>query len=163
MSKESETYRFAVGSPDGPRSSTWRIWVEKDSSIYIGPRDTGGQFKVSLHPRGYWRVEGHRIDPPGPRLFDTFTPAEVQPGLRRGVTIVIPWLAVHQPKHGRIEPGMVHWLPMLADGHVSVVDLAVADPAAGEFAAGPEILAVNPLANGSTVWLLHSTRTALPH
>jgi hypothetical protein len=48
-----QVLRFAVGSPTGPRSRTWRLWVPKQKSdVYISSRSLGGSVKVSLHEPG---------------------------------------------------------------------------------------------------------------
>lgn len=47
--------RFAVGSPEGVTSNSWRCWVEK-SGVYIACRDNFQDAKVSLHTRGHWRM-----------------------------------------------------------------------------------------------------------
>ena len=45
--------RFAVGSPTGPRSRTWRLWVPKlKNDVYISGRSLGSSVKVSLHEPG---------------------------------------------------------------------------------------------------------------
>jgi len=44
------TIRFAVGSPTGLRSSTWRIWSAKHTKdVYLAARSIAGLQKVSLH------------------------------------------------------------------------------------------------------------------
>lgn len=54
--------RFGLGVPNGPRSSSWKIWGGADSSVYIASRDIGHNVKASLHPRDparpgrEWRV-----------------------------------------------------------------------------------------------------------
>jgi hypothetical protein len=47
--------RFAVGTPMGPSTSSWKLWVRKDD-IYVACRDNFSGFKVSLHASGIWRV-----------------------------------------------------------------------------------------------------------
>ena len=53
--------RFAVGSPDGLSSNSWKVWASK-SGIYIACRDSFNNTKVSLHPSstplrpGRWRM-----------------------------------------------------------------------------------------------------------
>lgn len=41
--------RWAVGQPDGQRSSTWRLWGDKKGDAYLAMRSLGGQVKVSIH------------------------------------------------------------------------------------------------------------------
>ena len=56
VSKEGATFRFAVGAPDGPRSSTWRIWSQSDGedpsreSVYVQSRVLGHRFKPKFPP-----------------------------------------------------------------------------------------------------------------
>jgi hypothetical protein len=48
-----QVLRFAVGSATGPRSRTWRLWVDKrKSDVYISGRTLGNSVKVSLHEPG---------------------------------------------------------------------------------------------------------------
>jgi hypothetical protein len=49
------TIRFAVGSPTGLRSSTWRIWSAKHTKdVYLAARSIAGLQKVSLHESQSW-------------------------------------------------------------------------------------------------------------
>jgi hypothetical protein len=49
------TIRFAVGSPTGLRSSTWRIWSAKHTkNVYLAARSIAGLQKVSLHESQNW-------------------------------------------------------------------------------------------------------------
>lgn len=41
--------RWAVGAPDGPRSSTWRLWGNKKGDVYLSVRNLGGIVKASFH------------------------------------------------------------------------------------------------------------------
>jgi len=47
--------RVAVGTPSGPSTNSWRIWVHGDD-VYVKCRDHFREFKVSLHASGIWRV-----------------------------------------------------------------------------------------------------------
>lgn len=48
--------RFAVGSPDGLTSNTWRMWTTKHRDVYVACRDNFKEAKVSLHATGRWRM-----------------------------------------------------------------------------------------------------------
>jgi hypothetical protein len=47
--------RFAVGTPEGVSSNSWRAWVQ-GMETYVSCRDNFREFKVSLHSSGVWRV-----------------------------------------------------------------------------------------------------------
>lgn len=47
--------RFAVGSPNGTTSNTWRVWTNGDD-VYLACRDNFKETKVSLHASGRWRM-----------------------------------------------------------------------------------------------------------
>ncbi len=41
--------RWAVGNPNGRRSSTWRLWGDKKGDVYLSMRSQGGRIKASFH------------------------------------------------------------------------------------------------------------------
>jgi len=47
--------RFAIGSPHGLASNSWRVWVKREQ-VYIACRDNFKEAKVSLHSEGKWRM-----------------------------------------------------------------------------------------------------------
>jgi hypothetical protein len=87
------TIRFAVGSPTGLRSSTWRIWSAKHTKdVYLAARSIAGLQKVSLHETRSWShsfVSDERAKPfvtPGSsRHIDIWpAPSGFGEGWRRG-------------------------------------------------------------------------------
>lgn len=57
MRENGQVLRFAVGSPFGLRSRSWRLWVPKrKSDVYISSRRLGNSVKVSLHEPGPSRI-----------------------------------------------------------------------------------------------------------
>lgn len=47
--------RFGVVSGDSRRSSPWSVWSQ-GNDVYVSPRTQGGNFKISLHQSGRWRL-----------------------------------------------------------------------------------------------------------
>lgn len=47
--------RFAVGTPTGASTNSWKVWVHGDD-VYVSCRDNFREIKVSLHASGIWRV-----------------------------------------------------------------------------------------------------------
>ena len=180
MARDQNRVRIAVGTPDGPRSGIWRVWVEPDGSIYIAERYTAGRLKASLHPSGSWRIaftdpaEGQRLmggAPSTDRAFDKFRPSrEMGPGVRRAFTVVIPWLSVTQPRHGKVTEGEVHWLPALPANHLEEVVIFLTDAAAtalistwpGERSMGTKLVGRFDKQDDSTVWVVNLRRAATP-
>jgi hypothetical protein len=44
--------RWIIGTPDGARSSTWRLWANKKGDVYVSRRGAGEIYKVSFHRDG---------------------------------------------------------------------------------------------------------------
>ena len=49
--KEFKEFRFAVGTPNGLRSSVWKLWTSK-REFYVKSRMMGSTVKVSVHSEG---------------------------------------------------------------------------------------------------------------
>ncbi len=159
-----------MGTPVGPRSSTWRVWAGGDGSVFVAQRRLTNELKVSLHASGDWRIEfidrrtAHRIGAPGEdRAFDRFQPTpEVLPGVRHGVSVLIPWLALGLLPTGTRESGDIRWLPPLAEGRVCIIDLILTAPTVEVDDKAPGFLAGLRLRTGCGVVLRHATRAATP-
>jgi hypothetical protein len=103
--------RFASGPASCPSSSNWRLWV-KGSEIYLATRQTGGEFKLSLHSSGTWNSaftfeSNARLTDRGSgrvtRRHSTWTrPAEFAPGWTKGPSVVIPWVSWHDELTGPV-------------------------------------------------------------
>jgi len=48
--------RFAIGSPGGLTSNSWRFWTTSSGDSYLACRDNAQELKVSLHASGRWRM-----------------------------------------------------------------------------------------------------------
>jgi hypothetical protein len=92
------------------------------------------------------------------------------PGARRAFTVVIPWLSVTQPRHGKVTEGAVHWFPVLPEHQVEEVIIFLTDATAtalvstwpGERGSGTKLVGRLELRNGSTVWVVNLRRAANP-
>src|SRR4051794_7072473 len=54
MAKSDQVLRFAIGSPDGPRTAVYRVWAPKSSpnmneDVYLTLWRMGNEFRISLH------------------------------------------------------------------------------------------------------------------
>ena len=92
------SFRFAVGSPDGPRSSTWVVFTgKKTSDWYAATRVIAGVEKFSFHESGSWQhsivsQQAHNYVADGQsRHMDIWPrPPEFVPGWTRALGIRIP-------------------------------------------------------------------------
>jgi hypothetical protein len=50
-----EEVRFAVGTPRGMSSNSWKLWT-RGNDVYFACRDNFQEFKLSLHASGIWRL-----------------------------------------------------------------------------------------------------------
>lgn len=53
--------RWAIGSPEEPRSATWRFWCNKKGDFYLSMQSAGGMLKASFHSDGNCHI-GHTSD-----------------------------------------------------------------------------------------------------
>jgi hypothetical protein len=118
------TIRFAVGSPTGLRSSTWRIWSAKHTkNVYLAARSIAGLQKVSLHESRSWShsfVSDERAKPfvtPGSsRHVDIWpAPPSFGEGWRRGYCIIVP--STDLRPWPQAEPGDIAFAPLPGTGH----------------------------------------------
>lgn len=47
-------FRFAIGTPAGPSTNSWRVWAHGED-VYVKCRDNFREMKASLHASGRWR------------------------------------------------------------------------------------------------------------
>jgi hypothetical protein len=94
------TLRFAVGDPEGMRSSTWSVVGGKNHrDVYINARQAMSHNKLSLHKSGKWRVaENKPRDDGQDRVLLRFEPSpEVSVGWRLAVRILVPTSSLRPP------------------------------------------------------------------
>jgi len=165
--------RFAVGTPDGPRGSVWRVWTYR-SDVYIAARSAASDQKVSLHASGVWRsafTEAHAqkenslVGEGDDRVLDRWNrPAEFAPGWTRAFMVVVPAREV-VPCDVPAKSDEIVWIEPLPDGWATIFTVLFAAPgASGSDGRGfataegrehhTEIVATLPLENGETVWVL---------
>jgi hypothetical protein len=113
--------RWAVGSPDGPRSQSWSVVGHGNTDdVYVGLRSHMGETKLSLHP-AKWRLAlteqaaaHHGLPSEVDRVVTRWTqPPEVASGWRHGATIVVPTshLGPGYPEPRVKRGGSVAWFP----------------------------------------------------
>ena len=124
--------RWAVGSPSGRRSSTWRIWGNKKGDVYLSVRALGGILKVSLHKDRRCQVgftseyaeEATSKFGTTSRHWSRWTLLE-RPVVR-AIQIVFPDqdLAFFETDDSK----QMRWLPAPGPGHATVVSIFIAEP-----------------------------------
>jgi len=127
--------RWAVGSFDGLRSSTWRLWGNKKGDIYISVRSLGGIIKTSLHRDGnchtgftsHYAGSGNSLAPTEKsRHWDEWRLSN--DSVVRAMQIVVPSSELRRFKSNESE--QMKWLPSPINGSASVVSIFIAQPEA---------------------------------
>jgi hypothetical protein len=106
--KRRPTVWFAVGAPEGPRSSVLRLWTH-ENEVYISAWALAPVLKISLHSSGDWRhayttehVAGGSpfVSAGQSREVDQWKPPpELAPGAIKAFQIVVPSSEVTIPSH----------------------------------------------------------------
>jgi hypothetical protein len=122
-----KVYRFALGSPDSPRSGIWRVWSHEDE-IHLAVWTPREEVMFTAWPTGRWRITV------GTAVSRWTRPKEFRPGWTRGPDVVIPCSAVPLQVPARdphpTEP--VTWLAPPPAGHQARFTLLFASPRAEE-------------------------------
>jgi len=163
--------RFAVGEPDGPRSSIWRLWATPKGDVYLTARSLGGTMKASLHRSGNWqfgftsefetkgRSQGNW--PLDSRHIERWVrPPEIGGGITLAFRVVIPASELREwPLETSKE---VQWLPAPDSGNAGVIELAFTEEALplSKGWPGKNRVRTSPfgligLATGEFAWLLY--------
>ena len=110
--------RFAVGSPSGLRSTSWRIWSARNTQdVYMAPRKMAGIKKTSFHKSGSWSysfISSEKVLSQLPENVSRHTdiwqrPESLGGGWWRGYEIIVPWTELRRwPDR---EPGDIVFAP----------------------------------------------------
>lgn len=123
--------RWAVGSADGLRSSTWRLWGNKKGNIYISCRSMGHIVKASFHPdrnchvgftSEYADTARKRFSNISSRHWEKWTIPD-EP-MVRAIQIVLP--ASELRSFPATETAQLRWLPAPLPNSVSIVSIFIA-------------------------------------
>jgi hypothetical protein len=169
------TARFAIGSPDGPHATVWRLWTVRKGDVYLAGRATAGKLKVSFHVSGDWRVAvtKENVDGPDPlidprlgRLIQRWPrPREFTPGLTHAAQIGTAGVDVDSPPT-KSATGKIEWVDPPSHAEVGIFDVMLSRlPVIEGDWPGREGMGTGPifhaeLATGEVVWILWRTQRA---
>lgn len=167
--RREQLVRFAVGTPDGPQSSIWRLWTDGDE-VYLGARGVVDRLKVSLHQSCNWhhafrdesaaRSAAVEALERGRFLNKWKRPPEFALGWTKAFQVVVPSSEVKRRPTPVDKPQGVRWvLPGPPDTVTFFTVLFsptnVADPAwPGKNTMATQLLARFPLPKGETLWVV---------
>jgi hypothetical protein len=129
--------RWIIGTLDGARSSTWRLWANKKGDVYISRRGAGGIYKVSFHRDGNCQIgftsdyeeTAKKLLPlfPSRHWYRWKVPDEQTV---RALQIVVPHSEMRA--FPSIEEEQTAWIPAPPHDSVSVVSIFFAKPGTEE-------------------------------
>jgi hypothetical protein len=164
-SKNKNTIRFAVGTPDNSQSWIWRLWVQGDE-VYFGAKNAFQAFKVSLHKSGIWRIafvkELKREDEVNDRVIIKWNkPEEFAPGWTPSVAVVVSSIKPERPfSKIKIEDKRILWVPEPENGKRLVFKLLFSTPEMSDIdlkrvlISGDKLIGKLVKNNGEKVWLV---------
>ena len=118
--KPGGSIRWAVGTPEGPRSQSWSLFGStNDDDVYLGPRSQTHAIKLSLHRSDRWRMAWTKEYAKSVGMPDDMDrvltrwhpPEEVRPGWRHAVTLLMTPESVAQQPHQDSGLGKVAFYP----------------------------------------------------
>ncbi len=120
-------FRFALGTPEQPRSLVWRLWT-RDDEVHVTVSAAGQTTELTAYPTGRWRIDMGGV------VSRWHRPKPFRPGWTRGPDIVLPGLAAAlEPiakAPSRTEP--ITWLSLPAAGQAVRIQLWFAEPGADQ-------------------------------
>jgi hypothetical protein len=173
MANSRSVCRFAVGSPNGPRSAVWRVWSGNDGSVYLAARAVANQLKVSLHPKerqsgltkGYHAKLRARGEAQGSARKVWYAGVQIQPpSFTLEFRLFFPTSHLEIFSSRDANDPLVTWIPSAPEAtalHVAVIlgpdvakqRLVALSPDGSSIEA--EVLAQWSLADNRRVWLAH--------
>lgn len=118
-------FRFAVGSSDGPRSHSWKVWSTGDE-VYCAQRCTGRYNKFSFHRSGVCRWALLTAPADGrDRLIKRWERNSVSsPGTLQGSMLIgLTFPSNHLSTDLVDSKGALHWISPAAAGRATVVEI----------------------------------------
>ncbi len=166
-----KVFRFALGSPDAPRSGLWRAWTHEDE-VHLAVPATPDLVALTIYPTGRWRITVGSV------VSRWNRPKDFRLGWSRGPDLVIPHTdaRVQLPSSDPYSKEPLTWLPPPAPGFQTRISLLIATPSAEAShwrpveIPGTQALATLPLRTAGTLHLyrldepvpLEEQRAAVP-
>jgi hypothetical protein len=134
--------RWALGSPNTPRSSTWRLWGDKKGDVYLAVRSLGGVVKASFHKdrrcsvgftKEYERTASERFGGDN-RHWERWALPDQE--VVRAAHVVIPGSELRVFESD--DASQMRWLPAATPGRAAVVSIFIAEPPSARSWPGPE-------------------------
>ena len=138
MAKGRETFRFAVGKPEGPRAHVWLLSPAKNSSdVYITGYGFRRSEKVSLHEHGWRKAfleeDSPFVSPGEDRATDKWKrPPEFAPEVTKALEIIVPASEVTMPQRAEAKPDWegkeIAWVPSPPEGFATYFTVVYTAP-----------------------------------
>ncbi|MCC7131791.1 MAG: hypothetical protein IT352_04055 [Gemmatimonadales bacterium] len=123
MTKRLKEFRFALGSPEAPCSTTWRVWTSGEEA-YLAARVWAVVAKLSLHAGGRWSFNA------GMLRAEWRRPMPFELGWIQGPVLVIPHNDLPS-RHPYIDPhraAPTTWLADSPPGMATQIEMVFAAP-----------------------------------
>lgn len=122
--------RWAVGTKEGVRSSTWRLWGDPKGDVYVAVRNLGGVIKASFHRdrRCHVGLTAEAAQRQGQdataRHFERWRLPDTS--VVRVAQVIVPHEELRAFSND--EADAMKWLPVPGAGHAQVVSVFIAEP-----------------------------------
>ncbi len=121
-----KSLRFALGTPDLPRSGLWHLWVQEDD-VHLDVETAPHTLAFTAYKTGRWRIAA------GAAISRWTRPKDFRPGWTRGPDLLVPGSTypLHLPNSKPTEP--VTWLPLPFPGSIARFSMLFAGPRSTDY------------------------------
>ena len=124
-----DAIRWAVGTPEGKRSETWRLWGDKKGDVYLAMRSSGHVFKVSIHKDrrcyvGYASTKAKESFGAESRYFAQWALPDEE--VVRAYSVIIPDSELDSIS--RMDKNPMGWIPAPGDGKAMMFSVFIGNP-----------------------------------
>jgi len=159
--------RFGIHDGKSLCASTWKLFTDNKSEIYLICRPLGNMVKVSLHESGYWHIAysesffKEKVNGKDDRFITKWErPKEIGPDITIAMRIITPSRAVAEPIK-ESDKKKIKWIKNAPIDRATEIDIFISEPKSkctgwpGKRSMSTSLIGNLELNNGSNIWAVY--------